>query len=590
MKKIIDSIESMKSANVFKSYIEHIRFPYFRNLEKDTKIVFDFPVTFFVGKNGGGKSSTLHSLYGCPLGYSLADYWFSSEIDPIEEADGNRHCFIYGFNNNGNVNEVLKQRIKRATKPEYWEPSRPVLKYNMDVTQGRKSPIEKNVIYIDFRSELSAYDSFMYFTPFISTKTIKTKQDYIRQQSKNLKKAFNEGKEIFLYGSKKNRKVKDLTSQEVKIVSEILGKNYSEIQILDHAFFKRWGFSVRFKSGNLKYSEAFAGSGETAIIVLIHKIHQCENESLVLLDEPEVSLHSGAQKRLRNYLLEQIKIKKLQVVISTHSPFFLEDMPAKSIKVFSTNSDGSFHVENEREPREAFYELEVFNSTTKNIILTEDKISKMIIDLVISRRGEAVKNSFEVQYLPGGAAALKQKIANYSELGLKVNILFDGDQKYLKNHIDLKSYSADKVDTFEKLENLLLTQTNCKIIFTPDGNSKKGGNEIQKIEMCKTYFEYYKDYVFYFPEVIPEDIIWDDEYALKKLSDFEGEITGKSLLEEIKKLSKKDSFVKLCKIIHDGDIKYLDSIHSEFTKKWFLKSDENLNTLESIIDTIRKRS
>lgn len=55
----INILQQLRARNVYQRYIEHIRFPFFRNLETDTKITFDFPITFLVGKNGGGKSSTL---------------------------------------------------------------------------------------------------------------------------------------------------------------------------------------------------------------------------------------------------------------------------------------------------------------------------------------------------------------------------------------------------------------------------------------------------------------------------------------------------------------------------------------------------
>lgn len=53
--KEIEILKKMKESNSFVNYIEHIRYPYFRNLEINTKITFDFPITFFVGKKGGRK-------------------------------------------------------------------------------------------------------------------------------------------------------------------------------------------------------------------------------------------------------------------------------------------------------------------------------------------------------------------------------------------------------------------------------------------------------------------------------------------------------------------------------------------------------
>lgn len=57
------------------------------------------------------------------------------------------------------------------------------------------------------------------------------------------------------------------------------------------------------------YSEANAGSGEIAVVQLVRRIEKARDYSLVLLDEPEVSLHPGAQENLKEYLLEAIKTK-----------------------------------------------------------------------------------------------------------------------------------------------------------------------------------------------------------------------------------------------------------------------------------------
>ena len=108
-----------------------------------------------------------------------------------------------------------------------------------------------------------------------------------------------------------------------------MDKRYSAVKIIEHQFYSKWGTSVYFAqkanddSFAGKYSEAFAGSGESAVAKLVHKLYKAEKGSLLLLDEPEVSLHPGAQKRLLEYILVNIRDKGLQVVISTHSPSML---------------------------------------------------------------------------------------------------------------------------------------------------------------------------------------------------------------------------------------------------------------------------
>ena len=54
----------MKERNIFQKYIDFIHFPFYRNMEVNTRINFVYPLTVIVGQNGCGKSSLLHAIYG----------------------------------------------------------------------------------------------------------------------------------------------------------------------------------------------------------------------------------------------------------------------------------------------------------------------------------------------------------------------------------------------------------------------------------------------------------------------------------------------------------------------------------------------
>lgn len=579
----IKTLQQLRTNSVHGKFIEHIRYPFFRNLEVNTRITFDFPITFLVGKNGGGKSSTLQSLYGCPKGYSLGDYWFTTELDPIKEFDKNRNCFIYGFKNGNEVCEVIKQRIHRNNDPDYWETAKPVIGYGMS-NKKRFSPIEKNVIYLDFRSELSAFDKFFHFLNF-SSKIHKTKQDFLRFYSNKLKEAFDKNSIISYYGPNRNKEKITLTTPETKIVSEILRKEFETIEIIEHNLFKDWGISIRLKQKNINYSEAFAGSGETAIVILVHKIFNAPEESLILLDEPETSLHSGAQKRLMLFLLEQCIKKKHQVIISTHSPFLIENMPDESIKVFSTlSSNGKFIVNNNRSYKEAFHELEIENNS-KKIILVEDKTAKILIDRVLEKIGKATKEIFEIKYLPGGADDINQRLTTIMEISKNTYVFFDGDQKKLASPIDLNAIPLNDQDTSTKLLALIKAQVGCDIKFHLDGgNQNKELKEIQIKELAIKFLEFYKTNVFYLPLNIPEDIIWDEEFAIKLLN----------LIQPNKNIStitsssnnSKELIFNFCKECY-GENNQFESTILQFTTNWLNKEDENYIYISTLINQLK---
>lgn len=328
MDKEIDTIKNMKENGAFKKYIEYIVFPYYKNLVPGTKINLEFPITILVGKNGSGKSSTLHALYGAPYWKSCADFWFSTEVDPIEETGGEgKNRFFYGYREDkqSEIKEVMKTRMRRGSKtkeedPDYWETSKPIKKDGM-TAQTRNDPVKKEVVYLDFRAEVSAFDKIFHF----AKGDISGKKDLLRKRSKYLNRLFN-GEAMRFPGApdEKVGVVKELNDEMKKKISSILGKEYVSIKVAEHSLFKNPGTSIYVKTKlSSRYSEANAGSGEVAVIQLVKKIEEAQEYSLILLDEPEVSIHPGAQEKLKEYLLEVTKRKKLQVVISSHSPILI---------------------------------------------------------------------------------------------------------------------------------------------------------------------------------------------------------------------------------------------------------------------------
>ncbi len=358
-----------------------------------------------MGQNGCGKSSVLHAIQGAPANKSVGNFWFSTNLDPIKESRGKPSCFIYEYYNEDAKKfvEVIKLRVKydkvingrRRINPDYWEPKRASVEYGMLIPQeinkkpepgslaSKRWEVPKiNVEYLDFRSELSAFDQYFYFGE--QPKNLlryNSKQDRLRSWVKHQLTPILTGKRKHSF--KRNKKkfntkpFVDLTVNEVLIISDILGKNYTGCRMVKHSIFGTAGYSVQFISKERSYTEAFAGSGEMAVVRVVNTIENAEINSLILLDEPEVSLHPGAQKKLRDYLLSVCKEKKLQIVLSTHSPVFLEGLPEKAIKVFIPNSEGKFRVVGNVSVNDAFVQIgqTIFD---KKLVIVEDAAAKSL--------------------------------------------------------------------------------------------------------------------------------------------------------------------------------------------------------------------
>lgn len=578
----------MKARNAFRNYIEYIQFPYFRNLDKNTRITFDFPLTVFVGQNGSGKSSTLHALYGAPKKYTPFEFWFSTAVDPIQEVSegGDRHSFFYVYKHRGQDLEVLKLRILKRDNPDYWETSRPVIAYGMTpLPEGKRNPpVEREVVYLDFRSELSAFDKYFYFKKPKRNLASKNKQEYLRKKSVSLKKII-EARTTFISpaGVNQNKTLVTLTPEHLRAISFILGKEYTDGKIIEHKLFEEWGVSIYLQTNYYKYSEAFAGSGEMAVVRLVWEVLKAPQYALILLDEPEVSLHPGAQKRLKYFLLEETKKKQFQVVISTHSPSIIEELPSNAIKIFSQLPSGKFNVKNEITPEEAFYHLEQTNPARKTIIV-EDLLSKDIVNGVLKELGDATASLFQVNFYTGGATIIKNHFINvYSHAGeLNKFIVFDGDQKIVANHFNPASIlEADQ--TNERYKQEIRTQTGIDIPFYPDGNQNEGARADQEKELRRNYLNFYLRNVSYLPLTVPEEIIWNQELA----ENFLNAMNKPEFIARINATGDfKEKFLLLAEAM-TGDRKNIYLTEKTFLEKWLKEKPATYNQVVTIITSIR---
>ncbi len=120
--------------------------------------------------------------------------------------------------------------------------------------------------------------------------------------------------------------VTELTPESLNKLSYVLGQPY------DRARFVGTDVNVDRKIGLLtkaygEISQFHQGAGEDSILDMFKLLQDIPNQSLLVIDEVENSLHPQAQRRFVRYLLELSRVKKLQIILSTHSPFVLEELP-----------------------------------------------------------------------------------------------------------------------------------------------------------------------------------------------------------------------------------------------------------------------
>ncbi len=502
IKKTLEIIEKCYKSNAIRNEIEKIEIYNLDKLGNDISINFNFPLTIIVGKNGTGKTTIMRAI-------KLLENNTKNEFFHIILESGNFNGTKIKFKLSNN------EIIYECENEELWN-------INEDIKK------KLNLKYIQTKSMIGAIDKGLMYDN-ISVRNNRDDVKYIKRQTRKIIQNTQTK-------SSKKRCV-FLNAEELENVNYILQRNFKTIEIIKHRYYNgTFGVTVIFEENSNKYVEYNAGSGEFVIARMIFEIGKMPENSVILLDEPEVSLHPGAQKRFMNYILKQIKTKKLQVIITTHSTIIVENMPTSAIKCLKRNNENNIIIEEEVFYKNAFLELE-YNSVGQKFIIVEDKLAKKIINKIIDI--EKLNELVRVDYYPGGASNIKSgTILTYSKTNIDNHyIIFDGDQK-MKEIQDL-SLIPEKDITIEYLTNILKKSVGIKNLnFGIDGNSKKKTcNDEQKLILMKRYIEYYKRFVDYLPGKIPEDIIYNrnrlNTLFGEKIKDFHESANNKENLKQI---------------------------------------------------------
>jgi predicted ATPase len=518
-KPVDDLSISIRALKTKTPYICSLRFPNYRNLRVDSELPFDFPITILLGRNGTNKSSILHALYGSPERYSVAELWFQTEIDAIKsEYNGRKQSVVHRYRNDTDeVVECIKVRASRGAKdPDYWEPVVHRQTYGFSTSSGtRISPVKLQVVHLDFRGELPAFDKYFYFPDLKHLATrIRfakksgilrreyRKQDYLRQRSKLLKKAIKE-------------KGIPLTDYELNVLKYILERDYVSGKLLKHSLFHGHdGWTILFETNHFNgYSDAFAGSGESAAALLVHNILQAPERSLILLDEPETSLHPRAQQRMLEFIAHQAVRKSLQIVMATHSIYLAKGLPQQAIRVLVLGQDGTVTVRTDLLADEALHEIGTLPAG--KTILVEDERAKHVVISALKLSSSHALSEFQVLVREGGASRIYRDIQAYANSERNdVFVIFDGDNKP-EEPIPKDGALPQGRDDLNKL----IRKITC-------GNDAQGPNlDFVNTDEMTRYIRFLRCSVHFLPELTPENFVWDEAAA--------NELLGKQLPQEI---------------------------------------------------------
>lgn len=344
------------------------------------KVRFDAPVTVISGKNGAGKSTILslsalafHGTSAFPAKnsrngkyYTFQDFFFKGHSDP--NITGVEISWKYK-----NISQPLTIK-KRSDKWMRYErrPKRPV--YFIGISRCVPA-IEQSVL-----------------------------RGHFGKQSKS-------------------HKQKPLTPDAISHISEILGRKYESAETRESSKYK-----LRSCRNGASYTSFNMGTGEDIVIDLLSTLYTAETNSLIIIEEIELGLHPSAQKKLAQSLPKIALDKKIQIIISSHSEYIIDNLPRES-RLFIEKGEPEHFVNYRPSTRTALSSL-TNDSQAELLIFCEDEFAKSLIQSALPQHLRR-----RVHIVPTGAdSELIASVTHHNRAGHKHKtlVIWDGDVSFTK--------------------------------------------------------------------------------------------------------------------------------------------------------------
>jgi predicted ATP-binding protein involved in virulence len=123
------------------------------------------------------------------------------------------------------------------------------------------------------------------------------------------------------------------TEQKLAVFDDLLNRLKLFVGILNERRFtnkqikvsREKGFEFLTHDGNQLPLAALSSGEKQEVVLLYELLFKVEPGTLVLIDEPEISLHVVWQKEFLNDLIKVVELQKINVVVATHSPQIIND-------------------------------------------------------------------------------------------------------------------------------------------------------------------------------------------------------------------------------------------------------------------------
>jgi predicted ATPase len=196
------------------------------------------------------------------------------------------------------------------------------------------------------------------------------------------------------------------------------------------------------------YSGFHQGAGEMTIAELLQA--DLPQYSIVLIDEIESSLHPRSQRRLIRDLAEKCRERELQVILTTHSPYVLAELPPEA-RAYIMQMGHIREIIYGVSPEFAMTKMDDVPQPECDLYVEDIRAQALLTEVLVAHGPQLVERC---QIIPYGAASVGKSLGQMVERNRfprPSRVFLDGDQAQSPGCINLLGDDAPERVVFESL-------------------------------------------------------------------------------------------------------------------------------------------
>lgn len=248
----------------------------------------------------------------------------------------------------------------------------------------------------------------------------------------------------------KEKSCVNLDEQSMERLSQITGRDYNmaKMAYLDADEFRP--VPVLGQAGNV-YSGWHQGNGETVLAELMQI--EIPQYSIVLIDEVESSLHPRFQRRLMRDLARLALLREVQIVVTTHSPYVLDELPPEARAQIIQTSAGR-KIMYGVTPEFAMSSMDDIPQYECDLFVEDERAERMVLEIMAEKslNRDSVLRCKTTKF---GAASVGQALGimkSQNRFDRPTFVFLDGDQGHSQGCINLPGEDAPERVVFEALQ------------------------------------------------------------------------------------------------------------------------------------------